>query len=76
MFISKICVVSVQDNIHSTEVSQLSIISLSPGEDLPIHSQGHGVASPRMHSDLLYHIVTECSDLTGDWDGPTGQAQA
>lgn len=28
-----------------------------------------------MHSDLLYHVVTEGGDLTGDWDGPTGEAQ-
>lgn len=65
-----------EDNIHSAEVSQFAVVSLSPGKDLSVHSQGHGVAPPRMHSDLLHHVVAECSDLTGDWDRSTGQAQA
>lgn len=76
VFISKLCAESVQQNIHSAEVSQFAVISFSPGENLPVHSQGHGVSSPRMHSNLLHHIVTECSNLTGDWDGPAGEAQA
>ena len=67
---------SEQFNIHSAEVSQFAVISFSPWKDLPVHSQGHGVAPPRMHSDFLHHVVTEGSDLTGDWDGAAGQAQA
>ena len=62
--------------IHSAEVSQFAVVSLSPGEDLAVHSQSHGMAAPRMHCDLLHHIVAECGDLAGDWDGPAGQAQA
>lgn len=63
-------------SIHSAEVSKFAIISLSPGEDLPVHGQSHGMASPRMHGDLLHNIVAKCSDLAGDWNGPAGQTQA
>lgn len=63
-------------SIHSAEVSKFAIISLSPGEDLPVHGQSHGMASPRMHGDLLHNIIAKCSDLAGDWNGPAGQTQA
>lgn len=62
--------------IHSAEVSKFAIISLPPGEDLPVHGQSHGMASPRMHGDLLHNIVAKCRYLAGDWNGPAGQTQA
>lgn len=63
-------------NAHSAEVSQLAVVSLPPGEDLPVHGQGHGVAAARVHGHLLHHVVAEGGDLAGDGDGAAGQAQA
>lgn len=63
-------------NEHSAEVSQLAVVSLPPGEDLPVHGQGHGVATAGVHGHFFHHIVAESSDLAGDGDGPTRQAQA
>lgn len=64
------------NDLHSAEMSKFAVVSLSPREHLSVHSQCHGVAPSRMHSDLLHHVVTECSDLTRDRDGPTGQTKA
>lgn len=63
-------------NAHSAEVSQLAVVSLPPGEDLPVHGQSHGVAAAGVHGHLLHHVVAEGSDLAGNGDGPTRQAQA
>lgn len=62
--------------VHSAEVSKLAVVPLSPRENLSVHSQSHGVAPPGVHSDLLHHVVAECSDLARDWDRSTRQAQA
>lgn len=63
-------------NEHSAEVSQLAVITLPPREDLPVHGQRHGMAAAGVHGHLLHHIVAKGSDLAGDGDGPTRQAQA
>lgn len=63
-------------NLHPAEVAQLAVVSLPPGEHLPVHGQGHGVASPGVHGHLLHHVVAERGDLAGDGDGPAGEAQA
>lgn len=58
-------------NTHSAKVSQLAVVSLPPGEDLPINSQSHGVAATGVNGHLLHHVIAEGSDLAGDGDGPT-----
>lgn len=65
-----------EENTHSAEVSQFAVVSLPPGEDLPVHGQSHGVAPPGVHGDLFHHVIAECGDLPWDWDGSARKAQA
>lgn len=65
-----------EENTHSAEVSQFAVVSLPPGEDLPVHGQSHGVAPPGVHGDLFHHVIAERGDLARDWDGSAREAQA
>ena len=69
----RICLVI---GLHPAEVSQLAIVTLAPGEDLPVYGQGHGVAAARVHRHLLHHVVAEGGDLPRDGHRAAGQAQA
>ena len=38
-------------------VAQLAVVSLAPGEDPAVHSQGHGMLAPGMDGDLGLNVV-------------------
>lgn len=50
---------------HAAEVAQFPVVSLSPGEHLAVHRQRQGMATSRVHSDLLDDILAEGGQLTG-----------
>ena len=45
-------------------MSQLSILSISPREQLPISSDGHGMSPSTVHSHLPHHIHAEVTEDT------------
>ena len=55
-------------NLLAVTVPELPVLPVTPGEDLPVGGESHGVSPPRAHGHLSHHIGTEVEQESGRRD--------